>query len=172
MPLLKALQDKGLGPEHYEYVKAMQLYRQACSRYARVPKDFRFSDNQLKRLQFFNERELYVLECKKFHVARAKWLTYKAEQKLGAELTPAKIAELLQLEIPSTQKELLDDAKKQAIADSFKDGELEKLAQEVRERAEARESLRAMTTKQQFMSPANDRVRDDPTFGDDAPLPE
>ncbi len=162
MPLLKALQNKGLGPEHYEYVNAMQLYKQACKRYARVPKDFRFSNEPLKRLQFFNEQELYKLECRKYHLARGKWLEFKAEQKLGSELTPAKIAELLRIEIPSTQKEIEADIKREAIADSFTKEELEKLKKEVRERA-------GISTREQFKT---SNTANDPTVNDFEPLPD
>lgn len=162
MPLLKALQNTGLGPEHFEYVKAMQLYKQACKRYARVPKDFRFSDNPLKRLQFFNEQELYKLECKRYHLARGKWLEFKAEQKLGAELTPAKIAELLRIEIPSTQQEIEADIRREATANSFKPGEFEQLQNEVRERA-------GMSVKEQFKA---SHTVSDPTDNDFEPLPD
>jgi hypothetical protein len=171
MPLLKAWQNTATGPEYVKYVEALTRYQQVCRRYSKVPKEFRFSSDPLQQLQFFREKELYITECKRFHAARNEWIKFKAEQKLGTDLTPEKVAELLRLEIPSTMTELIKDAKQNAIASTFKDGELERLKQEVIDRANAKalEDEKQQTTRERFQSST---VRDDPTFGDDAPLPE
>ena len=123
MAFIKAVQNINAEiPEYQEYVQVLLLYKQAKKEYAWFRKQYshwQLSTDPLERVRFFDEKEKHRLVCKRYYETKERYHNAAARARLqerGVDLSALssfRIAEMLQIDIPSSMMDIIRTEKEQ-----------------------------------------------------------
>jgi hypothetical protein len=169
MSFRKALQ-KNKPPGYDEYAMALVIYKQACSDYNKarrrwepLEKEDRLTNQQT--LMWYRAQRTYKQACVEYKTARSLYekqaLIFNLEAQ-GLKPSEVDINKLLGIHIPTTFSAIIAEDKRQRIAASVSQEDIE-MAKQVMEERQKRKS-----GKDSFLSPREDKT--DPTLGDFEPI--
>lgn len=159
-------------PEGFEdYVQALVLYKEACSKHKRMLNRLNGKFDAASRLARADSKEEFKQACKAYTNARLRYVNNVAKMKLaekGIDVTAFSVAKSIGIDVPVSMKSMVEEYRRISVVKGMSDEEFDAIKKAALN-YESDNKYSPKRTKNQFLD--NKEPKDDPTIGDFDPLP-